>query len=815
MIIKGEEEYLSGLNDRQLEAVKEKSGAILVIAGAGSGKTKVLTSRIVNLVKEGTSPYEILAVTFTNKAASEMRERLAIYLGEETVKRMWVGTFHKICGIILRKDLEKYKTKDGRSWNNKFVIYDDSDTKTVIKAAVKKLDLDEKIYDYKLIKTIISNAKNDMKDAHAFASGARDYKTEKISEIYYEYEKQLSINNALDFDDMLLLCVQLLEQHPEVREHYAERFKHLLVDEFQDTNPVQYKLIRMLYNDKKAESKDMSLCAVGDVDQSIYSWRGADFRIILNFQKDYPNSKLIKLEQNYRSSANILNAANAVILNNSQRLEKNLYSQKGDGEKIALYEAQDERCEALYIASKIRESRSYENIAVLYRTNAQSRSIERALYEEGLPYKVVGGVKFYDRKEIKDIIAYLKVVYNPHDSHSLRRIINTPKRSIGDTTVKKLFELADEHDLSVYQLIKDIEELGGDFSPRAKGTLTAFTSLIDDFILKSQSLALSEFTTYILEYSGYLTELRAEGNAENEDRLENLQEFINLTREFEYEDYGFDVDFDENLGILGNFLAQIALVSETDKTEGVQNSVTLMTLHAAKGLEFPTVFLAGLEENIFPHSRSLSYEAKLSDLEEERRLMYVGITRAKDTLHLTYANQRMVWGDTKCFPVSRFVDEIPETLLERVNAQKSTNRAGSYAPNSSKKITPGNFGARSAVNFRDGAIAPSNNLAASLKRNFVVKNQAPKSLNVKPEVHCTAKKENSVRDLIAKCKESAKPPQGTAFVPSSMFSQGARVFHQQFGIGHIKEVSKDSYVVEFQRDGLKTIDALSNNLKSF
>lgn len=829
------EPYLEGLNEQQLEAVCEENGAILVVAGAGSGKTKVLTSRIVRLVNQGVSPYEIMAVTFTNKAASEMRERLSEYLGEETVKRMWVGTFHKICGIILRKDLQKYKTKDGRSWDNKFVIYDDSDTKAIIKAAVKKLDLDEKIYDYKLIKTIISNAKNDMKDAHAFATYAKDYKAERISEVYYEYEKQLSINNALDFDDMLLLCAQLLEQHADVREYYSERFKHILVDEFQDTNTAQYKLIRMLFNDKKAQRDDVSLCAVGDVDQSIYSWRGADFRIILNFQKDYPNTKVIKLEQNYRSSSNILNAANAVIENNSQRLEKNLFSQKGHGEKITLYSALDDRDEALYIANKIQDLRNYSDVAVLYRTNAQSRSIERALYEAALPYKVVGGVKFYERKEIKDIVAYLRVIYNPNDSQSLKRIINTPKRAIGDATVKNLEQLADKHGMSIFEVIKEIansndentENETGDISSdissqiktRVKTQLTSFANLIDDFIMKQQSLSLSEFTSYVLEYSGYLAELRGLGDSENEDRIENLQEFVNVAREFEYEDYAFDIDFEEDLGILGNFLAQIALVSETDKTEDMQNSVTLMTLHAAKGLEFPTVFLAGLEENIFPHSRSLSYEAKSSDLEEERRLMYVGITRAMEILYLTHAKQRMVWGDIKCFPISRFVDEIPEKLLVKTgDTEEKAHSEVYYTPQQPPKRNRmgSSLPKKSAGSYikGDGSTNLSNNLAASLgshKSHRVVK-----KADQKPQAESAAtKKESSIRDLIAKCKASAKSPQTSTSAPTGMYGIGTRVFHQQFGVGHIKEADKDSYVVEFSKSGTKTLDAFSSNLKTF
>ena len=451
------EELLSSLNEQQKEAVIEKEGALLVLAGAGSGKTKVLTTRIVNLVKNGAKPHNILAVTFTNKAAKEMRERLSKMLGEDVVKKMWVGTFHNICGRILRFDIENYKSPDGKKWDKNYVIYDETDSNTIIKNAIKKLNLDEKVYAVKLVKAAISNAKSKMQDAYTFSTRARDYRTQKISEIYEEYEKQLLANNAIDFDDMLLLTVNLLSTNPEVREKYHERFTHILVDEFQDTNISQYMLIKYLYANGKTEEelKNRSLCVVGDVDQSIYSWRGADYKIILNFQSDFRNSKLVKLEKNYRSVATILDAANAIIVNNTERVSKNLYSTKGQGEKIDIYEAQDESDEAYYIASKIRQNaRNLNDYAVLYRTNSQSRAIEEALIAKGISYRMVGGLKFYDRKEVKDIIAYLKVLYNRHDSQSLRRIINVPKRSIGDTTVKKILDIANQMDYSFYDVLQ-------------------------------------------------------------------------------------------------------------------------------------------------------------------------------------------------------------------------------------------------------------------------------------------------------------------------------------------------------------------------
>lgn len=868
--------FLKGLNEEQSHAVLEQNGPILVLAGAGSGKTKVLTSRIANLVYSGVNPFEILAVTFTNKAAKEMAARLSAYLGEETVKKMWVGTFHSIAGRILRRDLDKYKTKDGRQWGNNYVIYDDTDTKTVLKNAIKKFNLDEKIYDVKLIKSIISNAKNNMQDAFAFASAARDYKNEKISEVYYEYEKQLAINNALDFDDMLMLCVKLLADNELVRENYAQRFKHILTDEFQDTNKAQYKLIRMLYNDKKAETVGTSLCAVGDVDQSIYSWRGADYKIILGFQKDYPNSKLIKLEKNYRSTGNILNAANAVIVNNSERLDKNLYSTKGDGEPIFTYEAESDYEESLYIAKKIRQLFNsgvpYEDMAVLYRTNAQSRGIEEALMSNSLPYKIVGGLRFYERKEIKDIIAYLKLIYNPNDNQSLRRIINVPKRGIGDTTVKKLAELADNKDLSIFDIINDIDNYD-DFSPRHKALLAGFRDIINNLISSQNSMELSEFVSHVLNYSGYVAELKAEDTVENQSRLENLQEFVNVVREFELDEIEFE-DEAEDLGALGNFLTQVALVSDIDEVRDTEKSVTLMTLHAAKGLEYPVIFLTGLEEGMFPSSRSIGQYENSSELEEERRLMYVGITRAKEQLFLTWAQRRRVWGDIKFFPPSRFIEEIPANLLQEDENYVKTaynngwggsklskdsdsrdygrfkgdfNKKSSYGEkrNASSNYSAADSKASSAPN-KGGSllssiarIKKSKNTGADTSneaqkqevqrteaKNFVVKKQKTLENNKSTNENLNINSKNSapqtevdIKDIIAKCKERAKTPQNQAIAAYKTLRDGTRVFHQQFGVGHILKSETTAgvtqYTVEFTKAGIKTLDASSGCLKTF
>ena len=867
--------FLKGLNEKQDEAVKEKSGVILVLAGAGSGKTKVLTSRIANLVDTGANPYEILAVTFTNKASKEMRQRLSLYLGEPIVKKMWMGTFHSISGRILRRNLDTYQTKDGRHWNNNFVIYDDTDTKTIIKNAVKKMNLDEKIYEVKMIKSIISNAKNKMQDAYSFATTARDYKSEKISEIYYEYEKQLALNNALDFDDMLMLCVNLMKQNEEVKNLYKDMFKHILADEFQDTNKTQYEFIKLLFDDEKTQRQDCSLCAVGDVDQSIYSWRGADYRIILNFQKDYKDCKLIKLEQNYRSTGNILNAANEVIQNNVERLDKNLYSTKGDGEKILLYEAESDYEESLYAAKKIKELHTngvnYEDIAVLYRTNAQSRSMEEALMSNNIPYKIVGGLRFYERKEIKDIIAYLKLIYNKHDNQSLRRVINVPKRGIGDTTLKKIFALSDEKEVSAFTIIENIGDYS-DFSSRHTGILLNFANMINALIEKQNNYELSEFVPILLEETSYLRELKEEDTVENQSRIDNLQEFVNVIKEFEADE--FEIDKEEDLGILGNFLSQVALVSDIDQIEEEEKSVTLMTLHAAKGLEYPVIFLAGLEEGLFPNSKAVNalYENK-SELEEERRLMYVGITRAKEMLHLTYAKRRRVWGDIKNFPRSRFIDEIPRNLIEEDFLEQSREPFLSNNQNNGlydginfnrQKINSSFKNAVSAKkeankNFEGGRIAQSansivtksannpNNLASSLKyvkkkTTIVVKKKAAdeksnfKETNVKISAEHKTQTQDNVSDetrkmyankdietkidvssLINNCKAKARSTNDIG--RQKGFPIGARVFHSTFGIGFVKEINAANggiiYKIEFSKHGIKEMDSKISNLKAF
>lgn len=762
---------LVGLNPAQQKAVVKIFGSMLVLAGAGSGKTKVLTSRIANLVSNGINPAEILAVTFTNKAASEMKQRLTAILGEEVVKHMWVGTFHNICGRILRQDIEKYKNNDDRSWYYNFVIFDQDDSLSLIKQALKQENLDEKMYQPKSLQATISMAKNKMMDAYKFAANAKDYRTEKISGIYNIYEGLLSVNNALDFDDLLLVTVNLLSKSSEVLQKYHSRFKHILVDEFQDTNPVQYNLIKLLYQGENTEnpSQDRSLCVVGDVDQSIYSWRGADYKIILNFRRDFADSELVKLEQNYRSTGNILEVANNIIINNKERLDKNLFSTKGEGDKICCFEAVDEMEEAHYIAQKIGAltclQHTYNNCAVLYRTNAQSRAIEEAMMSKNIPYKMVGGIKFYDRKEIKDLIAYLKLIYNSDDSLSLKRIINVPKRSIGAVSIKKLEEIARRQSLSLFAVLERIDHYEG-FTARTINPIKDFIKLVNKAKDIVNKMPLSEFIAQLIDDIGYVNELKAEDTEEANGRIENIQEFISAARKYEDTDSGNE---------LGEFLTQLALVSDIDSLDENAESVTLMTLHAAKGLEFPIVFLAGLEEGIFPHSRSLNTP---DEMEEERRLMYVGVTRAEDKLYLSYAKRRLIYGDYKYFTPSRFLREIPSHLTI-ANYNLTPPKPAISAAHSASKHN--NYGKSYKNKDFDSPVSNTN-----FGKNF----KMPKVQKKEPEVTISA-----------------------------IFKEGDRVFHEKFGVGTVEQAVKvgvdTMYSVNFGKIGKKSLDSQYSKLKKF
>lgn len=842
------ENILDNLNKEQREAVQTIQGPLLVLAGAGSGKTKLLTSRIAYLIQNGVKPRNILAVTFTNKAAKEMKERLGNILGENFVKYMWVGTFHGICGRILRENIENYSFQSGKKLDKNFSIYDENDSNAVIKQAIKKLNLDDKVYQPKLVKSVISNAKNKMQDAYTFATFARDFKSQKIAAIYEEYENALNNNNAIDFDDMLLLTVKLLEQCKEVRQLYYDRFQHILVDEFQDTNMAQYKLINMLYTNLESEIPDeRSLCVVGDVDQSIYSWRGADYTIILNFQKDFKKTKLIKLEQNYRSTANILNVANAIIENNTERVDKVLYSQKGDGELIDYYEAQDEADEANFIASRIKQDSGgdYNRYAILYRTNSQSRALEEACMAAGIPYRIYGGLKFYDRKEIKDIIAYLKLIYNPYDSQSFRRIVNVPKRAIGDTTVKALSDFADSKDVSLFEAIKEIEE--SELSPRVQSKLKDFAELILKFKNAASSYSLQEFVTLVIEKSGYLAELQSQNTPESEADIENLQELVNVAGEFVPE---------ESDNALGEFLQQVALVSDLDGMDDISNNVTLMTLHSAKGLEFPIVFLAGCDEGVFPHQRTFNIP---SEMEEERRLMYVGVTRAEEKLYLSSAKRRQMWGEYKYYNPSRFIDEIPRQLLNSIGFEGSTSGTSTFQNAVSKARTGKSDFSYSAAQsdsygyvkpssgFGRGFVAPTRGLATgnsqsdrqrqnssyynqpqrTPSRTILVKSKENKQRDEEKVKEFF--KDNAIKRMLEEKRQKERMQQEaeaerqkkmeTTTPIEYVFNEGERVFHDKLGIGHIKEVTQigDSmmYTIDFGRQGVKAMDAAYAKLKKF
>ena len=849
------ENLLENLNKEQKEAVQTVKGPLLILAGAGSGKTKVLTTRIAYLVRQGVRPKDILAVTFTNKAAKEMKERLGNILGENTVKYMWVGTFHGICGRILRENIDNYNFQSGKRLDKNFSIYDETDSTAVIKQAIKKLNLDDKVYAPKLVKTVISNAKNKMQDAYTFATFARDFKSQKIASIYEEYENTLNNNNAIDFDDMLMLTVKLLEQNAQVREYYFNRFKHILVDEYQDTNLAQYRLVKMLYTNNLTEvPEERSLCVVGDVDQSIYSWRGADYTIILNFQKDFKNTKVIKLEQNYRSTANILNVANAIIENNTERVDKVLYSNKGEGEKIDYYEAQDEADEANFIVSRIKQDSGgdYNRFAILYRTNSQSRALEEACMAASVPYRIYGGLKFYDRKEIKDIIAYLKLIYNTDDSQSFRRIVNVPKRAIGDTTVKNLQDYADKFDISLFAAAERIDE-NNEIPPRTRSKIKDFAQLILKFKDVQKNYSLQEFVTLVIEKTGYLAELQAQNTPESEADIENLQELVNVAGEFVPEDSD---------NILGEFLQQVALVSDTDNLDNIANNVTLMTLHSAKGLEFPIVFLAGCDEGVFPHQRTFNVP---SEMEEERRLMYVGVTRAEEKLYLTSAKRRQMWGEYKYYNPSRFIEEIPRQLLETTSFEGSTSGSSTFQ-NAVTKAKTGKSGynysaaqadsygyVKPSSGFGKGFVAPTKGLASGGRkhndngnsayqkqtygsysqpqrtpsRTILVKNKVNKERDEEKVKEFF--KDNAIKRMLEERNKQAAEQQKkeqekiekeqSAPVVEYVFNEGERVFHEKLGIGHIKEVIQVGesmmYTIDFGKQGVKAMDAAYAKLKKF
>lgn len=646
------EELTKGMNDKQAEAVRTTEGPLLIMAGAGSGKTRVLTHRVAHLIEDlDVRPWRILAITFTNKAAREMRERIAKLVDPEQAASVWVSTFHALAVRILRRDGEQI------GLGKNFTILDSSAQKTLVKRVVNELNLDSNQYDPKTILGTISNAKNELLTPKDYAEQAANYYEERVAEVYRAYQKALRQAQSVDFDDLIMLTIELFEKAPDVLKRYQDQFRYLHVDEYQDTNDAQYKIVNMLAQGSK------NLAVVGDADQSIYGWRGANMQNILNFEKDWPEAKSVFLEQNYRSTQNILDAANDVINNNNERVPKKLWTENGKGEKITYYRAQSAQDEAYYVLGKIQkgqreQKQSLSDFAILYRTNAQSRAMEEALVKANIPYTIVGGHKFYDRKEILDIMAYLSLVANPADNAALERIINVPKRAIGQTTLDHLFAFADSINLPMLAAIDQIE-LASDIRSAAASKLLSFAEMMNNFRQQAEFLDVSELTDLILDQSGYRKELQKKADPESQSRLENLDEFISVTKEFEAK---YDASAEDAVDPLTDFLGSTALMAELDNVEEDSGQVTLMTLHAAKGLEFPVVFLIGLEEGLFPLGRAAQDEDLL---EEERRLAYVGITRAEKKLYLTNAFSRMLYGKTQANQPSRFIDEISDDLIEK------------------------------------------------------------------------------------------------------------------------------------------------------
>lgn len=641
---------LDGLNREQQQAVQHTEGPLLILAGAGSGKTKVLTVRIAYLLAQGVNPYEILAITFTNKAAKEMKSRVEGLVGD-VANRIWLSTFHSFCAKFLRFELDNFL-----GYNSNFTIYDTSDSQVVIKAALKALNLDDKYYPVGAMISAISDAKNKLMFASDYRKQARDFYQQKVADVYEYYERELRKNNALDFDDLLLIAVKLLQSNAAVLDKYSKRFKYVMIDEYQDTNHAQYLLAYLLSSHWK------NIAVVGDADQSIYAWRGADIQNILDFEKDYPNCTSIKLEQNYRSTKIILDAANAVIDHNEGRPEKNLWTDKVEGAKIQHFTAQSEHEEAAFIGDTIVKKHDihgvpYGDMAILYRTNAQSRVLEEALIKRALPYTMVGGTKFYDRKEIKDVLAYLRVLYNPFDDLSLLRIINVPKRSIGATTVSKLQDYARENGTSLFMTLTQLH-LVDTIKGKTKEKLEEFGILIFTLVAEMDDKSVLDILEAILDRTGYLAQLEESTDPQDQARAENIGELLSVAKDFQ----------DTNpTGTVEDFLEQVALVNDVDSFEQEESKVTLMTLHAAKGLEFPIVFLGGLEEGLFPHSRTLMNP---EEIEEERRLAYVGITRAEKELYISNATTRTVFGRTSSYLPSRFIDEIPAELVDSLRAKR-------------------------------------------------------------------------------------------------------------------------------------------------
>ena len=739
---------LEGLNDKQYEAVSNTEGPCLVIAGAGSGKTKVLTHKVAYLIKEkDVKPWNLLAITFTNKAANEMKERIEKLVGD-AVQDIWVGTFHAICVRILRAQISRI------GFTSSFAIFDTTDQKSLIKKILKDKDISDKLFTEKSVMYEISNAKNDMLDPARYKVRAQgDYRKEKIADIYEVYQRKLKENNALDFDDIINFTIKIFEENQDVLDYYSDKFKYVLVDEYQDTNKAQFKLISLI------AKKHGNITVVGDNDQGIYSFRGADITNILNFEKDFPGTRVIKLEQNYRSTKSILNAANEVIKNNETKYEKDLWTLNEDGSLPTVYRADSEYDEANYIIEQMNRLRreeyyKYKDFVILYRMNSQSRSIEDILNREQLPYKIVGGLKFYERKEIKDLISYLRLISNNADNLSLARVINEPKRGIGKTSIDKVEQISVDTGIPMYEIIKNANDYG---LGKVYNNTREFVDLIEDLSAKKDTYTISEMVNEVLSRSGYSRALEIEKTDESEARLLNLEEFMSVAVEYEEQDAESS---------LSGFLEGISLSTDLDNVDENADSLTLMTLHAAKGLEFPVVFLVGMEEGIFPGFQSMEDP---KELEEERRLFYVGITRAKEHLFMTCARQRTLYGNTTCNAVSRFVKEIPATMLEGMDSvNESYVDNGPYRDYDDewtygRKSYSSNY---SSDNYRSSSVSDDYGTSSTFKFRTV----------------------DSFLENLNKQKTVKKSQEN---VDVSIYKAGQRVNHKKFGKGVINSVEPE------------------------
>jgi DNA helicase-2/ATP-dependent DNA helicase PcrA len=730
------------LNPEQRRAVETTEGPLLIMAGAGSGKTRVLTHRIAYLIgAKKQAPWSVLAITFTNKAAREMQERVGKLVGPSG-SDIWVSTFHSMCVRILRRDISRI------GFNSNFSILDSADQLSVIRTCMKELNIDTKKFEPKSVQAELGNAKNELITPERYENRIGDYFQGLVAKVYKLYQKKLRANNSLDFDDLIMTTIELFKEVPEVLDFYQSKFRYIHVDEYQDTNRAQYMLCQMLAD------KHKNLCVVGDSDQSIYKWRGADIANILNFEKDYPNAATILLEQNYRSTANILDAANKVIANNAGRKPKNLWTDKEGGSKIKLYRADSEHEEGYFIAGEINRNiskgRAHAEHAILYRTNAQSRIIEEILIKSDIPYQIVGGVKFYDRKEIKDILAYLRLLSNPDDDISLNRVVNVPKRGIGDTTVDKLADHAGRRGISIFALLEEVESL--EITGKARNALANFRDMIANLNRMVDYLSVTELTEQVLELSGYREELKRENTIESKARLENIEEFLSVTMDFEKRN--------EDKSLV-SFLTDLALIADIDtldddEAEARKNGVVLMTMHSAKGLEFPVVFIVGLEEGIFPHSRALMDD---TEMEEERRLAYVGITRAEKELYLSCARMRTLFGRTNMNAPSRFLGEIPEQLLELVSAGGTIGGGGGFG-----------FGGGRGSSFSGGG---SRTGAFGSTPSFGKPGGAASSFGSKPAAAGT----------VRVTTQGAAPQPGST--PAGDYKVGDKVGHGKWGTGTI------------------------------